>query len=85
MSEPTTKTTAWDLLGADPNHPGAARYTAADLAAAQARGYRKAVEALRAMTYVEWKQLLQPPLRVAPDACADYLESLASPKGEPTP
>lgn len=60
-----TKLTAWDLLGIDPDHPGVAKHTDADLAAAEARGYRKAIEALRA------GQPWDSALRIA----ADYLEA----------
>ena len=77
-----TKLTAWNLLGIDPDHPGVAKHTDGDVAAAEARGYRKAIDELRNADSAasDWL-LMAKGGRIAKDL-ADYLESLASPNGD---
>lgn len=61
-----TKVTAWELLGIDPDYPGALKHTDADLAAAEARGYQKAMDELRAE---------RDAMRPAVEAAAAYVDA----------
>lgn len=66
----------------DPNDPSTARHTDADLAAAEARGYRKAITALRdTELFARWMRAqVEPRSSVGAalrDVCADYLEAIA--------
>jgi len=84
-----TKLTAWNLLGIDPDHPGVAKHTDGDVAAAEARGYRKAIANLRnEKGFWAWfaghrfaEDMTETTLHIN-SIGAEFLESLASPNGD---
>lgn len=93
MTDEPTRVTAWDILGAWPDHLGVPDYDETDLAAATRRGFDAAIAALRDRDrYERWMAAdmatgawsFWPDFHHAP-RFADYLQAVANAQIEGTP